>query len=79
MNRVIQVTGTMNLSRNPTEYDIGLNCLFGVVVHRLDDGYNLVKFDIMIQRKIDVGRGHFITLPPEPLQWYIHDDDLIDL
>lgn len=78
MSRMVVINKDLIRSRNPSEYEIEVNGGIGKVVHRLDDGYNLVEFPITIRKKIYIGLKWFYG-EPEPLQWYIHDDDLICL
>lgn len=46
----------------------------GTIVHELDDGYTLVFFNRVVEKKIDIGRKIFKK--KEYLQRYIHQDDL---
>lgn len=70
----IQVNNKLTKSRNPTEHGFKLENQKGVIVHTIDDGYNLIKFSqFKIKRLIRVDRKK--TMKFVPLEWYVHEND----
>lgn len=71
----IQVNSRLTKSRNPSEHDYKLENQKGEIVHRLNDGFNLIRFDqfkIKEMKRID-NKKKWVEVS---LEWYIHDDDL---
>lgn len=64
----IQIKTTLTKTRNPKEYGFKLENRKGEIIHTLDDGYSLVKFnELNINKK---GTGKI-----EALEWYVHESD----
>lgn len=71
----IQVNNMLTKSRNPSEHEFTLENETGEVVHRLDDGYNLIRFRqfyLRELRRVDKKKKWMLV----PLDWYIHNEDL---
>lgn len=71
----IQVNNRLTKSRNPSEHEFTLENETGEVVHKLDDGYNLIRFSqfqIKEQKRVDNQKKWMLV----PLDWYIHNEDL---
>lgn len=68
MTERILVNKSLSLSRQPTEHKLDIRNQIGEIVHKIDDGYWLIKFPDLI---ITVERKKY-----EPLQWYVHKTDL---
>lgn len=71
----IQVNSKLTKSRNPVEHEYRLENQKGEVVHRLDDGYNLIRFKqfkIKEQKRVDNQKKWVLV----PLDWYVHNEDL---
>lgn len=71
---MITVNAILTKTRNPTEYDFRLENEIGEIVHQLDDGYTLVKFNgLLIKRMVRVeGRKMWKLVN---LEWYVHEND----
>lgn len=71
----IQVNNKLTVSRNPTEHGFELNNHKGSVVHRIDDGFNLIEFkQFQIKQYITIKKKKVMVFVN--LQWYIHNNDL---
>ena len=72
---MIQVNSKLTKSRNPIELGFKLENQKGTIVHRLDDGYNLIEFK-QFQTKQQVKENRIKKWVFVALQWYVHNDDL---
>lgn len=73
---MIQVNSELTKSRNPNEHGFDIINEKGSIVHRLDDGFNLIQFNqFEIKEQVKVNKVKKWMLVP--LQWYIHDEDLV--
>jgi hypothetical protein len=71
----IQVNSKLTKSRDPVEHEFKLENAKGEIVHRLNDGYNLIKFE-QFQIKHQVKINSVKKWENVALEWYIHNDDL---
>lgn len=74
----IQVNNTLTKSLTPDEYGHRIENQNGDIVHNLDDGYSLIRFNkLSIKKKIKVNKvtKWIIT----QLEWYVHRDDFITI
>lgn len=70
----IQIKPTLTKTRNPKEHGFKLENHKGEIIHSLDDGYHLVKFDqFSIKKKVTIERK--TTWKFEALEWYVHESD----
>lgn len=68
---MIQVNEALTKTREPKEYNLKVSGQKGKIVHRLPDGYSLVKFEhLKFKKMIRWKKGKMM-----PLQWYIHRED----
>lgn len=62
----VQVNSRLLKSRNPTEHKLKIENQIGLVIQRLDDGYNLIRFHgLRIKEKKRLVN----------LEWYVHETD----
>ena len=62
-------------TRNPIEHGFKLENEKGSIVHRLDDGYNLIMFNQFKVKELKRINGKKVLMPV-PLEWYVHNEDL---
>jgi hypothetical protein len=71
----IQVNNKLIKSRNPVEYDFRLENQKGEIIHRIDDGANLVRFkQFLVKQQVKINKTKKWMFVP--LEWYVYNDDL---
>jgi hypothetical protein len=71
----IQVNNKLIKGRNPIEYDFSLENQRGEIVHRLDDGANLIRFkQFQVKEQVKVNKTKIWMFVA--LEWYVYNEDL---
>lgn len=71
----IQVNNKLIKGSNPVIHGFNLENQKGEIVHRLNDGANLIRFkQFLVKEQVKINKTKKWALVP--LEWYVYNDDL---